>query len=154
MKGDKIRYREGYKYQLAETYRVYVGIYLPKAIVTEWLVLKDGWLTITRGYAWDGPSGPTFDTPDSLRGSLVHDALYQLMRLGLLSREYRQAADDLLHNICVEDGMLHMRAELWEEAVSHFAEAASRAESEPPVLIAPRKSEPATWQFGPESLRQ
>ena len=29
-----------------------------------------------RGYAWDGPSGPTIDTPDAMPASLVHDGLY------------------------------------------------------------------------------
>jgi hypothetical protein len=75
------------------------------------------------------------------------------MRLGLLDLSYRQVVDDLLHNICVEDGMLHIRAELWEEAVSHFAAGAASSGSEPKVLTAPRETESAKWQFGPENLR-
>ena len=145
MKGDHIKYREGYKYQLAETYMVYIGIVLPRPVDTEWLILENGWLTIKRGYAWDGPSGPTIDTPDSMRAALIHDALYQLMRLGLLDISYRPQVDDLLHEICVEDGMVHIRAELWEEAVSHFAAAAARSDNEPPVLIAPRPGGSAQW---------
>ena len=63
------------------------------------------------GYAWDGPSGPTIDTKNFMRGSLVHDGLYQLMREGLLAHEeYRKSADDLLRDICVEDGMSKFRA--------------------------------------------
>ena len=137
MKGDKIKYRKGYKYQLAETYSVYVGIVLPLRIETDWLILEDGWLTIKAGYAWNGASGPTFDTKDSIRGSAVHDALYQLMRLGLLDISWRSKADDLLHDICVEDDMIHMRAELWEEAVSHFAASSAEAGAEPEILEAP-----------------
>ena len=51
------------------------------------------------GYGRDGPSGPTLDTRDFIRGSLVHDALYQLMREGLLD-----------HSIHREDGMTALRA--------------------------------------------
>ena len=144
-KGDHIKYREGYKYQLAETYTVYVGIVLPYRIETEWLILENGWLTIKRGYAWNGPSGPTIDTLDSLRGSLVHDALYQLMRLGLLSESFRGKADDLLHEICVEDRMVHVRAELWKQMVACFAAGAARSGSEQPILIAPCPGESREW---------
>ena len=37
-------------------------------------------LYISKGYSWDGPSGPAIDTPDWIKASLVHDALYQLIR--------------------------------------------------------------------------
>jgi len=138
MKGDKIYYREGYKYQLTREYRVFIGIFVSQRIETEWLTLDtDGWLTIREGYAWDGPSGPTFDTPSSMRGSLIHDALYQLIRRGLLESGWRDKADDLLHDTCIEDGMIHFRAELWEEAVSHFAETAADPASEPEEIEAP-----------------
>ena len=138
MKGDKIKYRKGYKYQLASDYTVEVGIFPPKSIATRWCLLSNnGFLTILGGYAWDGPSGPTWDTKSSMRGSLVHDALYQLIRLGLLDISWREKADDLLHDICVEDGMVHARAELWEEMVSIFAGSAAKYDSEPEILEAP-----------------
>jgi hypothetical protein len=138
MKGDKIKYRKGYKYQLAEDYTVEVGIFPPKSIVTRWCILSNnGFLTIMEGYAWDGASGPTFDTLSSMRGSLVHDALYQLIRLGKLDISCRPKADDRLHDICVEDGMNHARAELWEEMVGLFAGSAAKHDAEPPILEAP-----------------
>lgn len=138
MKGDKIKYRKGYEYQLAEDYTVQTGICPPNPLATGWLVLQpDGYLTIFEGYAWDGASGPTLDTPSSMRGSLVHDALYQLMRTGKLDISWREKADDLLHDICVEDGMPHFRAEIWEEMVSLFAAGCARPGSEQDVLEAP-----------------
>jgi hypothetical protein len=137
MKGDKIYYRKGYKYQLARTYWVRTGI-LGNVCGTEWIGLTaEGILIIGDGYAFDGASGPTLDTKDSMRGALVHDALYQLMRLGLLPQSCREQSDDLLHDICVEDGMIHFRAELWEEAVSHFAAGSAEAGTDRPVLEAP-----------------
>jgi hypothetical protein len=108
-----IRYREGYKYQLAEAYCVHLDdFHPPEAIRTEFISLnKTGRLIIKQGYAWDGPSGPTVDTRNFMRGSLVHDALYQLFGEGLLDVEvYRKRADEILREICREDGMSAVRA--------------------------------------------
>ena len=92
MARDQIRYRSGYKYQLADEYSVKVRVVPEQNIVTgptnQFINLDtDGALVIKGGYAWDGPSGPTIDTKNFMRGSLVHDALYQIMRLELLSKE-------------------------------------------------------------------
>ena len=57
-----------------------------------------GHLIIKRSYAWDGPSGPTIDTKNFMRGSLVHDALYQLMRHEHLSSDEWRAVADLEHH--------------------------------------------------------
>lgn len=70
-----------------------------------------GTLRISAEYAWDGPSGPTFDTKNFMRGSLVHDALYQLMRERVLDhRKDRKHADKLLRVIVRKDGMSWLRA--------------------------------------------
>ena len=46
-----------------------------------------------------------------MRGSLVHDALYQLMRESFLDfKKDRDAADRLLKKMCREDGMSAIRA--------------------------------------------
>lgn len=91
----KIYYRGGYKYQLQATYVCQSGIIPPAPIDDhEFITLSvDGTITIRAGYAWDGPSGPTFDTANFMRGSLEHDALYQLMGCGLLPIDFREAAD-------------------------------------------------------------
>ena len=74
-----IKYRSGYKYQLVEEYQVRVSLIPENDIKTDFIELStEGMLIIKKGYAWDGPSGPTIDTPNFMRGSLVHDALYQL----------------------------------------------------------------------------
>ena len=106
-----ITYRAGYKYQLAADYAVVVSFCPRETIATDFIVLSSaGRLTIKRGYAWDGPSGPAIDTKNFMRGSLVHDALYQLMREGHLPQTYRRDADKELKRICLEDGMSAMRA--------------------------------------------
>lgn len=105
-----MRYRElkGYKYELvwAEEFKVNI----PHPIYREYLDIDAGYLTAQSHYAWDGLSGPSVDTKTSMRGSLAHDALYQLMRDGLLDKKYREYADELLRKICLEDGMNKFRA--------------------------------------------
>ena len=138
MKGDIIRYKRGYKYQLASGYDLFVGIYPDQDIETDWIALsRKGILSMKKGYAWDGASGPTYDSKDSMRGSLVHDALYQLMRLGLLPESCRPQADKLLHDICVEDGMAEFRARIWRHMVNDFAGYAAQNGTEQPILTAP-----------------
>jgi len=113
-----IKYRRiqhlDYKYELAEPYGYPYAIEIrPEASIDHpyMALTTDAKLTVKARYAWDGASGPARDTPNIMRGSLVHDALYQMMRERLLDHErYREAADRLLRNICREDGMSGMRA--------------------------------------------
>lgn len=133
-----IKYREGYKYQLAENYFINTNIRPEQDLETEYLRLaKTGLLLIKNGYAWDGASGPTIDTKSCMRGSLVHDALYQLMRLGLIDSCNRDYADELMRKICIEDGMWKIRANIWWKFLDRFAGFAIRPSSEPPVMTAP-----------------
>jgi len=140
-----IAYKAGYKYQLKETYTISIPIQ-PTALIDdlEYLQLDvDGNLTIKAGYAWDGPSGPTIDTPDFMRGSLVHDALYQLMREGRLDHEiYRGTADRILQDICKEDGMWSVRAWWVYQGVRLFADPAADPGSRKPIVRAPKDCEP------------
>ena len=107
-----ITYKGGYKYQLKQDYSVDTPIRPKVTIDSQFIFLNiDGFLLIRSGYAWDGPSGPTIDTQNFMRGSLVHDALYQLLREKLLAGEgYRKKADSLLQDLCMEDGMFSIRA--------------------------------------------
>ena len=107
-----IAYKTGYKYQLVNEYSTSITISPGEDITSEYIHLSAaGEIIIKKGYAWDGPSGPTIDTLNFMRGSLVHDALYQLMRQQKLSKEkYRKPADELLRKMCIEDGMTSVRA--------------------------------------------
>jgi hypothetical protein len=108
-----IKYRGGYKYQLAESYSILTAIKDLDAVNIDHGFISltpSGVLTVKKGYAWDGPSGPTIDTKNFMRGSLIHDALYQLMRERLLDVGWRETADNELRRICREDGMSWVRA--------------------------------------------
>jgi len=96
-------------------------------------ITKTGKLTIKSGYAWDGPSGPSFDTKNFMRGSLIHDALYQLMREQNIPQNMRKQADEILRKICLDDGMSKIRA-WWVYQGVRMAVASS---AKPDILIAP-----------------
>lgn len=135
-----IRYRGGYKYQLRQAYSDTVAIRPDEPITTEYVSLTlEGTLTLRSGYAWDGPSGPSIDTPSFMRGSLVHDALYQLMRLGALdARRWRDVADRELQRMCREDGMLRVRAWWVYQGVRLFGEPFTLPDADKPIETAPR----------------
>ena len=72
MKGDKIYYKDSYRYQLTRDYEVFTGIMLPETVAYEFFTLTaDGYCKVRKGFAWDGASGPTFDTKSSMRPSLI-----------------------------------------------------------------------------------
>jgi hypothetical protein len=132
----KITYRNlaGYKYSLLESYDYESGIAIPAAVASPhgWVKLsRTGRLSMKKGYAWDGPSGPTIDTKDFMRGSLVHDALYQLMRQKLLPGRLRKRADELLWMVCQEDGMSRIRANYVFHAVRAFGTSSARPPRKP-----------------------
>lgn len=126
-----------YKYQLTRNYKHQDAIIgLPGCNaeigydITSGRALRitpNGILTIDAGYCWDGPSGPTIDTKDFMRGSLVHDALYQFLRDGKFGKpksktwkRSRKLADQLLRDICIADGMWRIRAGWVYAAVRAF----------------------------------
>lgn len=134
-----IRYKEGYKYQLAEDYQVPSDIKPIAFIRTTYIRLDiDGMLTVCQGYAWDGPSGPTVDTKNFMRGSLVHDALYQLMRERHLdAQKHRDTADRILQRICIEDGMTTVRAWWVYQGVRFGGGPAANPINDNPIIEAP-----------------
>ena len=108
-----------YKYELTEdaTFVTPIRVNEPFSYSVDrdkesrWIILRpSGELLILEGYAWDGASGPAMDTKSIMRGALVHDGLYQLMREGDLPLSYRKPADKLLRKMCREDGMFWLRA--------------------------------------------
>lgn len=117
----KYRLLKGYKYQVAETIAVDTTIIGYHVDTKYFALLEDGRLFAREGYCWDGASGPAFDTKTIMRGTLFHDALYQLMREGHILRHYRKKADLLLKGICLEDGMWKVRANWVYWAVQTFA---------------------------------
>jgi hypothetical protein len=105
-----ITYAEGYAYRLKKDYSVTISI-KGYHVVSEYVTLRPlGELFIKCGYAWDGLSGPTFQSRTGVRASLIHDALYQLLRDSGLERTCKTAADIEFKNACIADGMCRVKA--------------------------------------------
>ena len=134
-----ISYKEGYKYQLTEAYSTDITIKPNNDIDFDYIILSsEGIISIKKGYAWDGPSGPTIDTLNFMRGSLVHDALYQLMREQILDKDtYREQADKLLQEMCKEDGMSSIRAWWVYKGLRIGGDSAASPSNKKPVIRAP-----------------
>ena len=69
-----------------------------------------------------------------MRGALVHDALYQLMRQKLIGSEWRLYADELLRDLCIQDGMYQWRAKAWFRAVRKFASFAANPKNRKQII--------------------
>ncbi len=134
-----IKYRSGYEYQLAEDYHITISIKPKEDIDTQFITLDTkGDLVVKSGYAWDGISGPVIDTDNNLRASLVHDALYQLIRQRKLSRkDHKDKADRLFKKMCKEDGVLSPIAHIYYEALKKLGNPATDPKNAKEVKRAP-----------------
>jgi len=108
-----------YKYELMEY--INVRVLLPDTAKTiPYICIENNALNIKKHYAWDGSSIPLKNAWSWIwnsdkyckRASLIHDALCQLIRAGLLDLTYRFYADDLYRNMCIEDGMSKWQADM------------------------------------------
>lgn len=108
-----MKYRKGYKYQLAADEFYQTSFRPPKDIVTVRIELStDGIMRIKEGYASDGPSGPTIDRKTNMRAGIGHDGEYQLMRMGLLPCEDWKTADEDYGQWMVDGGAWEITARM------------------------------------------
>jgi len=109
-----------------------------------------GRVTIKPGYCWDGASGPTIDTPDSVCAALGHDVQYELMSANLLPyKVYRPLADLWFYERLLTDGMVQYRAFAWYKAVQVFGGLYGRPGSGPILRRAPIPFRPDVVEFEP-----
>lgn len=133
-----MQYRKGYNYQLAGRVRLQTNLRPEQEATTQFINLTtEGVLTISAGYEWDGPSGPTMNTDNSMTPSLIHDAVYQLMRQCLLDASWRDEADKQLYLMLRKRGMSWVRAKYWLRGVQWFAEGAATPGDTKEVFEAP-----------------
>ncbi|HEA67142.1 MAG TPA: hypothetical protein ENI07_10030 [Desulfobacterales bacterium] len=137
-----MKYRRGFKYQLAERYEQIVPIPIDVEIRTEFINLEPidtetSKLIIKSGYACDGPSGITIDSPSSIRPAFVHDAFYQLMRHKHLPKSLRKTIDSLLLADLIKEGMDEGRAKVWHRMVRIFGSASADPKNKKKIYEAP-----------------
>ena len=110
-----------YKFKVEENFSIELPFKIPD-FEHEYASSKDGILSVKKGYAWDGASGPIINTRDTLVASLVHDVLYQAMRLNLIksNKENRMIADKNFFEILKIHGVNSIRRKVWYFAVRLF----------------------------------
>lgn len=131
---NKLDYKEiahnRYKYELGEDisfpipeepYGACIRHFLAKNPVNhKYIRLDNSQIICAEGYRWDGCSGPTWDTESTMCASLVHDSLYQLMRLSLIPQSSKDFADRWFLNIMLLDGVWKIRAYTFYYGVTLF----------------------------------
>lgn len=110
----KLFYRKrkrAYKYVVSTDFEIQTDIRPDRQIQTSFIFLAmNGRMIIYKDYAWDGATSIT-DQPSVMRASLVHDALYQLMREEYLDhRQWKKPADLEFTRLCREDGLCALSA--------------------------------------------
>lgn len=147
----KIHYKRVGKYQTSRRHLFKTALRPKSEAKTGLLSLKpNGTLIIERFYGYDGPSGPTKFIANRLprwlrikflkkfmRGSLCHDALFELFRRGKLDHKWFEAANLEMRRICKEDKMWGFRVKYTFFAVNQFAKSAAAEKNKRKVLIAP-----------------
>ncbi len=116
----KFRSLKNYKYQLAESLTLRLSVLVDVNFEHPRFSLHNGELTVAAGYCWDGASGPTFDTKNSMTPSLVHDVLYQAIRCGLLPPNRIEDVDYALNQLSRERGMSKPRRWVWFTGLNFF----------------------------------
>lgn len=135
-----MKYRSGYKYQLAED--LILNCYefeFPELITTKFFTLSTNLIIGRDGYAWDGPSGPTLDflCRSAITPSCGHDIIAQAIRNGWLSQRWRLISNELFRRWCVARNMWKWRAEKWKWALDEFAGFSTDPKNIKKILEAP-----------------
>lgn len=126
-------------------------IYVDVAILTDYIQLYPGGrLWCKKGYAWDGPSSACRWIADRLpgwlknkylktilEGSLFHDGIYQLIRLGLLAPKWREQGDKEFKRINLGSGMGRARAWWTYQAVRRGGASSADPKNKRLVLTSP-----------------
>lgn len=116
-----------YKFKVEENFSIKLPYKIPD-FEHQYASSKDSILSVKRGYAWDGASGPIINTRDTLVGSLVHDVLYQAMRLNLIksNKENKKTADKIFFEILKMHGVNSIRRKVWYLAVRLFGKKSTK----------------------------
>ena len=122
---NELVYKDGYKHQVQELFVHPIDLG-DEPIIEDFYRYENRLLYIYKGYTWDGASGPTMDNSKCKIPSLVHDVLYQMMRLGQLDRSYREYADRLFYEMLINENFWQPRAWVWYKFVRKFSEKYTR----------------------------
>lgn len=134
-----IAYISGFKYQVQEEFKIQIPVLSQFDGIEQdyFSILNNGTVILKKGFASDGPSGPTIDTPDTIVGAFVHDMLYECMRKDLIPRDNRKLADEIIRDVCLKHGMPKIRAWWWYYMLRVFGHKNVLASSRRQIKYAP-----------------
>ncbi len=134
---------KAYKYKLEQTELRKTDI-IGYSFSTRYFAMRgDGSLFVKYSYAWDGSSIPykkvlrvlSFWLYDPDRycktASLIHDAICQAIREGLLPAKYKLQIDLLYKDMCIEGGMSIQQANRRYLALRKYGDGGIEPEKEP-----------------------
>ena len=141
-----ILYTRSYKYRTAKQFEVKLvdcppvfypqgenRLRMPFAYIVE--RTDSPYLVLEQFFGWDGATW-AIDTPNFRRGSACHDALLEMIGLGLLPADpWKKWSDNFLIKLCEEDGMWWPRRKWVYRAVRRLGDPKGSKPRE--VLIAP-----------------
>lgn len=123
-------------FQLAKPYSFITSARPNKVVSYSFITLyPNGVCYLAAGFAWDGASGLLKQIQCLIRGSAEHDAIYRLIREGLLPPGFKAIADAELRTNVIKDGGTRAEADIVYEAVTLFG--ISALEGGNPVLSIP-----------------
>ena len=102
---DKSEYKTGYEHKTNCAWYFDTEVYPPETIETDLIRLTTkGSVRLRKHFSWNGANCcPEFKT--SIRGSALHDALFQLLGSGLLDMKWLPQANKEMLKTCKKSGM-------------------------------------------------
>lgn len=146
MMTEKIRFKKGYKYLLVDDvkFETTINRYYNNSTQTpnfdaEYFSInyETGIVIAKKRYAWDGISFALLDKLVTVRASLLHDVLYQAIRLGYIKDSYKVEADKLLRQSLRQDGGNSLLGQVCYLGVRLFGKINLTSDAEPKILIFP-----------------
>lgn len=118
-----MKYRKLYKYKyiLDQDFLLFNTNILGAEYTHEYFeITNKGILVIRKGYAWDGATSiPDLDC--FMFASLIHDCLYQLIRIGVLKKSvFKKQADLLFKRLILEDEGWKVESKTTKKFISNF----------------------------------
>lgn len=96
-------------FRLLNDVDVATSISLAHEFKTPYLAMSEaGHLKIKAGYRWSLPWYVYSHSPEWVKAVLVHDALYELIRLGVVTVQHKKQIDQLFVYLCKAAGVKRM----------------------------------------------
>ena len=142
---EEMKYRKVQGWRVSETWEYQTNIATERIIRTQWIDLFCGTLIMKAGFCFEGSiPGPKwflkllgFLGKKCKRGYCAHDAGYDLIKNGHLGHIWKEAFDDLMHEIHLKDGMNRPAAKIAYKAVAKFGDFAINPANRARVQTAP-----------------